>query len=339
MFCVPLLANIESLLCSNWQKAGTCRYFITTYTLLLEVVVMTSNSYTRQGLVKKQVLTEAEILEVRQLVDLCNQYEQLHMRIFWSNLRTRSGDEQKDMLYYQDDQLVAYLTLDGWGGSDRELVGMVHPAYRRRGIFSDLFQAAREECTRLSIPQVILVCERASVSGKAFVQYVGAHLELSEHEMWLDTFQERGVFDDHVSFKHATMNDLNALVAVQEKSFGIPELLSRQSLARRLQEPTCRVFLATFGESSVGCDEPLGILRLQEENEAIGIYGFGIIPDYRGRGYGRQMLEEAIRLVRSEGQKPIMLDVDTTNAPALSLYLSCGFVVKTTYEYSNLAAF
>jgi ribosomal protein S18 acetylase RimI-like enzyme len=261
------------------------------------------------------------------------------MRIFWSDLRSRSGDEQKDMLYYQDNQLVAYLTLDGWGGSDRELVGMVHPAYRRRGIFSELFQSAREECARLSIPQVILVCEYTSTSGKAFVQHVGARLELSEHEMWLDTFQERGVFDDHVSFKQATMKDLDALVTVQEQSFGIPMLLSRQSLARRLQEPTCRIFLATFGEPSVGCHEPLGILRLQEENEAIGIYGFGIIPDYRGRGYGRQMLEEAIRLVRSEGQKPIMLDVDTTNAPALSLYLSCGFAIKTTYDYSNIATF
>lgn len=300
---------------------------------------MTPNSYTRQGLVKKQALTESEIAEIRQLVDLCNHYDRLHMRIFWSDLRSYSGDEQKNVLYYQDNQLVAYLTLDGWGGSDRELVGMVHPVYRRRGIFSELFQAARVECARLAISQIILVCEQASASGRAFVQHVGAHLELSEHEMWLDIFQERGAFDDHVSFKQATMNDLDALVAVQEQSFGIPMLLSRQSLARRLQEPTCRIFLATFGEPSVGCDEPLGILRLQEENEAIGIYGFGIIPDYRGRGYGRQMLEEAIRLVRSEGQKPIMLDVDTTNEPALSLYLSCGFVIKTTYDYSNLATF
>ncbi len=300
---------------------------------------MTSNSYTRQGLVKKQTLSASEISEIRALAALCNQYEQLHMRISWTMLSTRSGDEYNDFLYYQDDQLVGYLLLDGWGGSERELVGMVHPAYRRKGIFSLLFHAAQEECARLGIPQVILVCERYSHSGRAFVQHVGARLELSEHEMWLETFQERTAFDDRVSFNLATRDDLNALVTVQAQSFGVPELLSRQSLLHRLEDPTCRIFLATFGEPSLGCHEPLGILRLQEEDDLVGIYGFGIIPDYRGRGYGRQMLEEAIRLARSESQKPIMLDVDTTNDPALALYLSCGFVIRTTYDYSNVAAF
>ncbi|HTK05846.1 MAG TPA: GNAT family N-acetyltransferase [Ktedonobacteraceae bacterium] len=298
---------------------------------------MTSNFHTRQGLVRKQTLTTTDITEIRQLADLCNQYEQLHMRISWVALRSRAGNEYHDLLYYQDDQLVGYLSLDSAGGSERELTGMVHPAYRRRGIFTTLFRATQEDCARLSIPHVILVCERSSVPGRAFVQSVNASLELSEHEMWLANFQERGTFDDRVSFAQATLDDMDALITVQAQSFGVPEILSRQSLLHRFADPTCRIFLATFGEPSVGCHEPLGLLRLQEEDDVIGIYGFGLIPDYRGRGYGRQMLEEAIRLVRSESEKPIMLDVDTTNTVALGLYLSCGFVIRTTYDYSHVA--
>ena len=300
---------------------------------------MTSNFPTHQGLIKKQTLTQPDIAEVAQLADLCERHDQLHMRISWTALRSRSGNEYNDMFYYQDEQLVGYLALDGWGGTERELVGMVHPAYRRRGIFFSLFQSAQQECARLSIPQVILVCERSSASGRAFAQHVGAQLELSEHEMWLNSFKERSTFDDRVSFKLATQSDLEALVTVQAQSFGVPELLSRQSLLHRLQDPTCRIFLATFGEPGLGCHEPLGLLRLQEEDDLIGIYGFGVIPNYRGRGYGRQMLEDAIRLIRSESQKPIMLDVDTSNERALALYLSCGFEIKTTYDYLNVATF
>ncbi|MBV9227977.1 MAG: GNAT family N-acetyltransferase, partial [Chloroflexi bacterium] len=64
-----------------------------------------------------------------------------------------------------------------------------------------------------------------------------------------------------------------------------------------------------------------------------GIYGFGILPDYRGRSYGRQMLEETIRTIRSQSQKTITISVDTTNTNALGLYLSCGFEIKATYGY------
>lgn len=301
---------------------------------------MTSNFHARQGLVRKQVLEKKDIAEIRQLADLCNQHEQLHMRISWAELSSREGDEYSDLLYYQDDQLVGYLVLDSvGGGSERELTGMVHPAYRRKGIFTTLFRTAQEDCARLSIPHVILVCERTSVSGRGFVQFVGAVLELSEHEMWLTNFQERAAFDDRLSFQQATLEDLDALVAVQSQSFGVPEILSRQSILRRFKDPTCRIFLARFGGSEVECGEPVGLLRLQEEGDVVGIYGFGVMPDYRGRGYGRQMLEEAIRLSRSESEKPIMLDVDTSNERALGLYLSCGFEIKTTYDYSHVATF
>jgi ribosomal protein S18 acetylase RimI-like enzyme len=300
---------------------------------------MTSNSHISQGLVKKRTLAATEIEEIRALANLCDRHDHLHMRISWTGLSSRSGEEYQDFLFYEDAKLVGYLALDGWGEGEREVVGMVHPAYRRQGIFSSLFRAAQGECVRLTISQLVLVCEHSSASAQAFVQHVKAHLELSEHEMWLATFQERNTFDDRLSFRQATLADLEALILVQAQSFGVPELLSRQSMERRFQIPGCRIFLATFGDADLGCHEPVGLLRLQEEDGAIGIYGFGVIPDYQGRGYGRQILVEAIRLARSESQKPIMLDVDTTNARAFSLYLSCGFVIKTTYDYFNIAAF
>jgi ribosomal protein S18 acetylase RimI-like enzyme len=310
----------------------------TTLSIPLEADRMTSNFHTRQGLFRKRVLAKQDIEEIRSLAELCDQHEQLHMRISWSALSSREGDEVCDMLYYLDGHLVGYMVLDGVGeGSECEITGMVHPAYRRRGIFTTLLRAAQEDCARHSIPHAILVCERSSVSGQAFVQSVGAFLELSEHEMWLTNFQERGMFDDRLSFKQATLEDLDALVKVQAESFGVPEILSRQSIVHRLKEPACRVFLARFGGSEVECGESVGLLRLQDEGGSVGIYGFGVMPDYQGRGYGRQMLEEAIRLVRSEGDSPIMLDVETTNERALGLYLSCGFEIKTTYDYSHVA--
>ena len=43
-----------------------------------------------------------------------------------------------------------------------------------------------------------------------------------------------------------------------------------------------------------------------------------------------------LRSIRSESQTRIMLDVETDNTNAIGLYLSCGFEIKTTYDYFNL---
>jgi ribosomal protein S18 acetylase RimI-like enzyme len=48
------------------------------------------------------------------------------------------------------------------------------------------------------------------------------------------------------------------------------------------------------------------------------------------------MLEQLINIARAERQKPIMLDVETDNTNAVGLYLSCGFEIKTTYDYYEL---
>jgi len=45
---------------------------------------------------------------------------------------------------------------------------------------------------------------------------------------------------------------------------------------------------------------------------------------------------EAIRTIRAETQKRIMLDVETDNTDAIGLYQSCGFEIKTTYDYYDL---
>lgn len=286
-----------------------------------------------QGLITRQRLSDGELAEIKQLTEICDRYEGLHMRILWDMLQSRPGVEVNDFLYYADEKLVGYLAMDSWGIDKRELTGMVHPEYRHSGIGHALFNAAREECFSRGVKQVLLVCEAASASGQAFVKAMGGQHDFSEHEMVLANFQERKVFDERLFFRLAAPDDLSTLAHILAGSFGDPLEEVELAQSKLFQEPNCYIYIATFGEESVGCEEPVGTLRLHEAQDLIGIYGFGVLPDYRGRGYGRQMLEEAIRIIQARSQKKIMLDVETDNTNAIGLYRSCGFEIKTTYDY------
>ena len=282
-----------------------------------------------QGLVKKRTLTEAEATTVEQLITTCDNHEGLHMRIDAGALRQRPGNEADDFLYYEDGMLVGYLYVEGWGSRDREVAGMVHPEYRRRGIFSSLLAAAKIECRQKDVQKLILVCEHVSKSGLAFVHFIKALHEYSEHEMVLGTFLERQKVYKELFIRQANKNDLDAIVSILATDSGNVESIS-QWVAKLFEETTSRFYLATLDE------KPLGCLRLDFMSDQVGIYAFEVRLGYRGVGYGRQILEEAIRVIRSESQKRIMLDVETDNTNAIGLYLSCGFEIKTTYDYYNL---
>lgn len=279
----------------------------------------------QQGLVKRRTLTEAEVAEIGQLITVCNDYEGLYMRLGLDELRKRSGDEARDLLYYEDGALVGYLAIDGWG-KERELTGMVRPGYRRRGIFSQLFAAAKEEYQRLGVRKLILVCEQSSASGQAFVKTTGAQRGYAEHEMVLGAFKERRIFHEGLQMRQANSGDLDAIASILATDSGNVEA-EKQWVGKLFDDPSRRFYLATLHGKPVGC------LRLDDMGDQVGIYAFEIRMGYRGLGYGRQMLEEAIRTIRAETQKRIMLDVETDNTNAIGLYRSCGFEVKTTYDY------
>lgn len=287
----------------------------------------------KQGLITRQTLNREEVAAIEQLAKLCDQYENLHMRISWDMLRTRPGVDVNDFLFYMDDLLAGYLCIDSWGLDDKELVGMVHPTYRRQGIFRQLFDVARAECASRGVERILLINEHSSDAGRAFLQSIGAIYDFAEHEMLLGEFKDSMAFDERLIFRPATEEDFDMLVALKAGSFGDDEDGIRHIVTQCLQDSARQYYVATLGGANLGCQEPVGVLRLDDGEEAIGIYSFGILPDYRRRGYGRQMLEEVIRLTRAKSQKTIMLDVETDNTGALALYRSCGFQIKTTYDY------
>lgn len=281
-----------------------------------------------QGLHKKSTLTDAEITEIAQLVTFCNEQGNLRTRIPLDALHQRSGSEIDDFLYYENSELAGYLYIDSWGKVEKEITGVVKPEFRRRGIFRQLFEAARVDCKERGVKDMILVCEQNSYAAHAFARAVKAHHDFSEHEMILGTFVERQVSDPRFHMRSATPEDQPALISIMATDMGNEEE-ARQLVEELYKEPEQHFYLAALDE------KPLGCLRLDKQGEAVGIYSFIVRPEHRKHGYGRMMLEHIIRRIYDEGPRTIMLEVETTNRNAIGLYESCGFFTRTTYDYFN----
>lgn len=280
----------------------------------------------KQGWYKKNTLTGDEVDEIARLLAVCNEQDSLDIPISLESLQKRPGNEINDFLYYEQGVLTGYLGMDDWGKEEKEMTGMVAPAFRRRGIFRQLFAAAREECRARGVEQMILICEQRSPSGQAFARAVGTHHDFSEHKMALLHFIERASSDPQFQMRPATGEDKKALISIVATDMN-DEQDARQFIESLFALSKQPQYLATLA------GEPLGTLRLDYHDGGAAIYGFVVRPEYRGRGYGRQMLEHIIRQLHNERVETITLEVATENAQAIGLYSSCGFQIVTTYDY------
>jgi ribosomal protein S18 acetylase RimI-like enzyme len=291
----------------------------------------------RQGIVAKQRLTALELADLEDLVALCNACEHLQMRLDYNMLTVAALPTTDIFCYYERGRLLGSLLLDRYHSDIKEVDGLVHPDWRRQGIFRQLLVAARAECLSRGIRRLLFPCELTSVSGQAFVRAVGARREFAEHRMLLGEFQPRFQYDERLLFREARADDMDKLAVILAADFEDSKEQALEHVALAWKRPHQYFYIATFGDKDVGCAEPVGTLRVEDLPAESGIYGFFVRPEYRGRGLGRQILEEAITATRARGAQQIMLEVDTNNASALQLYRSSGFKIERTYEYYGLA--
>jgi mycothiol synthase len=84
----------------------------------------------------------------------------------------------------------------------------------------------------------------------------------------------------------------------------------------------------TDGTLLLWCEgRPVGTARV-ERDDAPGAASIGAVavdPQYRGRGLGRLLVREALRVAAGHGLRPVHLSVSATNEAAIQLYVGEGF--------------
>jgi ribosomal protein S18 acetylase RimI-like enzyme len=287
-------------------------------------------------IVPRTGLTSTEGEEVQMLRTLCNGHDHLDLKIeveIAPSPDERVAAPRQFLARGADGALVGFCSLDM--GGDVEICGMVHPAQRRRGIGAALLDAALAECRRRGEGRVLLICEDASAAGQVFVAARGAARAFAEYRMELDAaLSQRPAEvseDTNLRVERADGRDLEDIVAVQSAAFHDDPTDVRTMVAAGLAEGSAHYYIARLG------DAPIGSLKVYLPAGRAGIYAFGVAPQHRRRGFGRQILRRVIARLAAEGHGHIWLEVDADNAPAIALYRASGFTGTTTYGYYALS--
>ncbi|QHT61203.1 GNAT family N-acetyltransferase [Paenibacillus lycopersici] len=267
------------------------------------------------------MLTPRQLEAIEQLQQACETHDHVQLKLNWDMLRDR-GSDPLDFFHYEKDVLIAFMGLYPFG-STVEVCGMVHPSERRKGHFQQLFRQAMEKAYRNGYKKILLNAPAGSDTAKAFLSQAGAAYAFSEHQMEWEgmPLEESGA----ILLRQAALEDYAMRVRLSVTAFGVDEEDARVLESRDLGENTV-VFMIDADEGTVGK------IRVSREEGQAWIYGFAVLPEYQGKGIGRQALRRVINEQRSAGYS-VHLEVETKNDHALRLYESVGFKAVHAQDY------
>jgi ribosomal protein S18 acetylase RimI-like enzyme len=195
-----------------------------------------------------------------------------------------------------------------------------------------LVAASRAHAAARGAGEVLFVSDTTAESGRAFATALGAQLSFAEHRMDLDPAAVPAAPSPmpDLDIRPARADDAPGIVAVLVAAFGDPPAMVERFVAERIASRAHRFLLGELA------GRPAGTLRLIAEDGWAYVSTFGVLPTLHGRGVGRRMLLHAIAQLLAEGQRAVRIEVETTNAPAIRLYESCGFHQDRTYAYHTL---
>lgn len=223
----------------------------------------------------------------------------------------------------------------------------IHPAFRRRGHGRRLVEAWLSRLRERGEPDLVLHGPDREPAG-AFIAALGF---VRRSSLWLfelppSVAVPAPAFPPEIVVRPYRDGDLDRFVGVANTSFAdhpTPLRFTEAGVGHVHALPDfdpggiLLVFAATDPEAPIGWAKAEHEVR-DETGERRGFVSFiGVVPAWRGRGLGRELLRWAIAHVRAAGAATVELNVEAANDRALSLYRATGFTAQAEWPHYALA--
>lgn len=285
-----------------------------------------------EKIVLKKYLDENDIKLIRNLEDICLIEDNINLKLeleYRTEIRkdyNKSLNDVNEILYYLNDELIGYAGISAFDTNIAEINGMVHPSFRRKGIFTKIIEIALDECRKRNFKEILLLGDDKSISAMKFIEKTKAIYSFSECRMTCLEWEVKEINNESILVKATNKNaqDIDRLNTI---FFGA--VSSEMILPEDEEKNNNITYLIKIDNKIIG-----KIKTSKEEEKSVYISGFGIVPEYRRKGHGRASLAKVLNKLK--GISKVELDVEITNKNALNLYKSCGFKEGSIMNYYRM---
>lgn len=274
---------------------------------------------------KTNILTENQMAEILNLETIAFRTDNLENHAFLSN--EINFDKTMPCFYmgYENDELIAFLTTFMPTSYEAEISAVTHTEHRKKGYFKKLFKAAKETLLLAGVNKILLIIEPKSKSGVEVIKnFNGCNLERSEYRM---SHNGSKTLSEHGGVNFFEANNQNKEIFTEIMLNAFPDLEESSNFIDTVISSENRKGYIAYKE-----EIPVGVFNFNYEEGSSFLYGVGIAASYRGKGFGKQLVEFALTEGLKKSDK-VVLDVDSENPIAFNLYKKCGFRIDFQVDY------
>lgn len=268
--------------------------------------------------------------EVAKLQKECETRDGITLKLNWDMLNARRETGGDDLAEYRDGRLVAFLGIYDIAGK-LEICGMVHPDYRRQGIFTTMLQKALADAESKCYAKILLNAPESSASAKSFIASAPFSYSFSESQMkYEEACDLRLPVRTDIVLRRAGVEDKAFMARVDREGF---ELSEEESLNYYASMDSTEM---SEYEILLSDGEPAGKIRVSPVGREAWIYGFAVAEERRGQGIGKSALRQIVDREHAGGYE-VWLEVAFHNPDARRLYEETGFRVVRAQDYYEFA--
>jgi len=273
-------------------------------------------------------LNEQQLVELNQLKTLCKKIDGSTPNLY-PHILANNRTFPVNYLYYEEEELVGFLSVFFFYDNAVEFAVLVHPDSRRHGIAQQLIQEAIPIVQMNGFDTVIFSSPYQLNTN--WLQAQGFTKLHSEYYMERDDLNPLLEYNETLTFHEATVKDIDILCALDEVCFPKKESKPIERFQQLFTDRNYQIFVVYQN------NQPIGKAHLRWEKRGATISDISILPILQGKGYGTALIAHCINYALSEGKPHLNLDVETHNKRALNLYVRLGFIVQNACDYWSIA--
>jgi len=281
-------------------------------------------------LIKTTKLGRNEIRDIQKLIQLAARVDNFSTKVYWNILKDRKIPEFDDFFFYINGNIVGYLGIFLFKADKAEISAVIHPKFRKQGIFTRLFEEARRELKRRGIPTALMLCEKDAQPAEDLIQKLGCELSHAEIEMIFKRKVELAGLPE-VIMRDVTDDDVMELARMDTACFGSNFEKMVYRFVNGIKEKDRVIWMAVLDGKDVGKLH----IRFDEGRKGF-IHDLCVPPENQRKRIASSMVMASMERLKTKGINFVYLDVEEKNVTAIALYEKCGFDISAYHRFWSL---
>ncbi len=269
-------------------------------------------------------LNDEQLKELEFLVSQCKKNDDSTPNVY-THILSQQRSLPACMLYYENQQLIGFLSVYFFYDDAVEVALMVHPSKRKKGIAKELIYSILPLVEYHNYHKLIF--SSPSHLNDSWLKLKG--LTYLHSEYYMERHDLNPILDDNKSliFRNADANDIPILCAIDKACFPKHQADSVERFQHLISGRDYQILIA-FKDN-----QPIGKAHLRWQEHGATLSDIAILPAQQGKGLGTALIAYCINTALSEGKPNLNLDVETHNLRALDLYTRLGFLTTNACDY------